>query len=316
MARILFVGIDYYGYTARIVEEMRAQGHSVSFHSMELYGFWHKVAKRYARPRFARALEQHHAAILATERGNAYDMVVFLQVHEMAESMLAAFRAAFADARFVLYNWDSLRTHDYRRFLPYFDRALTFDGDDAATLSIDHLPLFALPEYFAARRDRPKRWDLYFVGSVVTPARLRAIRSLSRFAESTGLRLRTHLHCSAAGKLMLLRRGLWMPGLTGRSVTQGEIIDMMEQSRAVFDFANHQQAGYTMRFIENLCAGMKIVTSNGRVMDEAFYSPDRFLVLEDTMDFGAVRAFLEVPLAADRDFERFSLRSWVHELLA
>lgn len=314
--RILLVGVDYYDYTARIVEEMRAQGHHVSFHSLELRGFGHKIAKRYAPSRFARALRTHHRAIIAAERGRRYDAVLLLQVHWVAHETLVKMRAAFPQARFLLYNWDSLRTHDYRPFLRYFDRATTFDADDAAALGIDHLPLFALPEYFAAQRGLPKEWDIYFVGSVVTPARLRAVRELADYCRSRGLRLRTHLHCSPAGMLMLLRRGLWMRGLTPRSISQAEIIAIMERSRSVFDFPNHQQSGYTMRFIENLCAGMKIITSNRRVLDEDWCSDDRFLVIGGPGDLEGIPAFLDAPLRGETSFDRFSLPIWVKRLLS
>jgi hypothetical protein len=315
MAQVLFVGIDYYHYTARIVDEMRAQGHSVSFHSMELASRRHKLAKRYFGRLFANMLERHHRDILAAERGKAFDRVVMLQVHWMRLEVLDAFRAAFPAATFVLYNWDSLKTHDYRPMVGRFDRVVTFDRDDADALGSEYLPLFALPEYFAARRDRPKTHDVYFVGSIVTIDRLKAVQALKSHCAAEGLRLRLHLHCSLAGMVKLLRRGHWMRELTTRSVDQATIIDMMETSEIVYDFANHRQSGYTMRFIENLCAGVRIATSNDRVRGEPFFAQDRFLILQNASDLAGLKAFATNASATWKGPEQFSLSNWVKTLV-
>lgn len=315
MAKVLFIGIEYFSYTRRIIEEMRAQGHAVSFHLMEPVGFWDKVAKRYRPGRFSMALDQHHRAIVAAERGNDYDIVLFLQVHRMAPEIVEALRQDHPSARFVLYNWDSLNTHDYAPWVGLFDRALTFDADDAAKLAIDYLPLFALPEYAAARRDVAKQNDLYFVGAAVTSARVRALQRLKAFCARAPLKLEMHLYASAAAMLSHLRNRLWLNELTTRTITPPEIIAMMERSRGVFDFANHRQSGYTMRFIENMCAGVKIVTSNPRIAQESFYAPDRFLVI-DGENFEAIPAFLSTPITSTLDVEAFSLRSWVRSLLS
>ena len=72
----------------------------------------------------------------------------------------------------------------------------------------------------------------------------------------------------------LLRKGLYVKGMTMSSLSIGEIIGILQTSRAVFDFPNHAQCwrGYTrlllllalplpvmvlMRFIENMCTQAK-----------------------------------------------------------
>ena len=70
-----------------------------------------------------------------------------------------------------------------------------------------------------------------------------------------------------------------------------------------------------MRVIENLCAGMKIITNNPRVRDEHFYSPDRFHVYEG-LDFTGVREFLDSPLAdPEADFPEYHVQTFVQHLL-
>ena len=89
---------------------------------------------------------------------------------------------------------------------------------------------------------------------------------------------------------------------------------MLETSRATFDFANHKQSGYTMRLIENMCAGCKIITQNARIVNEPFYREDRFLLV-DGHDFSAVPAFLNRPITSTLDVERHGIDSWAAQLI-
>ncbi|WP_447728366.1 hypothetical protein [Sphingomonas koreensis] len=316
MSRILFIALDYYAYTDRIAAEMRAQGHEVVRFAIEPGGAINKALRRYARGRHQRSLDAHHAQILDAVRGQAFDQVVFLQAHQYSLASLQALRAAQPEARFTLYNWDSIRTHDYRPHLALFDKAATFDPVDAKALGIDYLPLFALPEYYdvAASRSTPE-YDIYFVGSVHSLARFDAVKRLHAHCRAEGLRLRLYLHCSPPRMFQLLRRGEWLSGMTLRSIGTDGILDMMRASAGVFDFASQQQSGLTMRVFENLAAGMKIIATNPGIAQEPFYSPDRILLL-DNLDFAPVKAFLASPLRDTRTFEEYSLSNWLRRLLA
>ena len=316
MSRILFIAFDYYAYTDRIEAEMHAQGHEVVRFAIEPGGAINKALRRYAKRRHQRSLDRHHARILAAAKGGAFDQVVFLQAHQMSLPNLQALRDAQPGARFTLYNWDSLKTHDYRPQLPFFDNAATFDPVDAEALGIGYLPLFALPEYYdvAAARAVPA-YDIYFVGSVHSLARFDAVKRLHDHCKSEGLRLKLYLHCSPPRMAQLLRRGQWLPGMTLHSIGPEGILDMMRGSVGVFDFSSHQQSGLTMRVFENLAAGTKIIATNPQIAREPFYSPDRILLL-DKLDFAPVKPFLARPLKDERTFEEYSLSNWVRQLLA
>jgi hypothetical protein len=283
---------------------------------IEPRGAVNKALRRFASGRHRKSLDAHHAAILRAIAGEQYDIVLFLQVHQFSVENLAALRAAQAPARFVLYNWDSLKTHDYRPHLPWFDKAATFDPVDALALGIDYLPLFALPEFYDVPAARQAiDYDIYFVGSVHSLARYEAVKRLSDYCAATGLRLKLYLHCSPPRMFQLLRRGEWLPGMTLRSIGVEGILDMMRRSTAVFDFASHAQSGLTMRVFENLAAGMKIVATNPGIANEPFYSPERIMLLHD-LDFTQVDSFVRTPLADERKFEEYSLSNWLRGLLA
>ncbi len=314
MARILFIGMDFYDYASRIGAAFERLGHSVDFHAIEDRSFAAKAAKKLAPAAYEARRAAYHDRLIESTAGTEYDVVLFIQVHQMRHSALERLRALHPAAHFVLYNWDSLTTHDFRPWLRHFDHPATFDPDDARALGIAYLPLFAVPRFFEIDRTRAPERDLYFVGAIGSMNRFDALARLHRFCEGAGLSARFHLVCSPVVRLQLWRAGKSLPGVTGDSIDFEGIVAMMETSRATFDFANHAQSGYTMRLIENMCAGIKIITENPRILNEPFYRPDRFLLV-DGHDFSAVPDFLATPITSQPDVAAFHVDNWARQLI-
>jgi hypothetical protein len=290
--RILFIGLSYYSYTEKIIEFLRKKGFAVEYRPSENRSFWSKSTKKLFPSFYKILLGKYHESIVVAARKSSYDYVFFLQIHSIALDNVEALRASQPTAKFILYNWDSLTTHDYRPYLGLLDAVFTFDRDDAKKVAAQYLPLFALPDYFVVPERLVPSHDIYFVGAIGSLERFAAIRKLDDYCKEQRLRFLNHLHCSPAILLKLLRNGLFMGGLSLRALSTEQIIHRMNDSVAVFDFPNHAQSGYTMRLIENLCAGKKIITSNVRVRQEEFYSKDQFFVVEN-LDFTGLKDFLK-----------------------
>ena len=314
MAKILFIGIDFHDYAREICAACERLGHTVDFRRLEDRSFASKALKKLAGTTYRRRLDAYHRRIVEESAGEAYDVVLFIQVHHMALETVQRLKDLQPGARFVLYNWDSLTTHDYRPWMKLFDLVATFDPEDAEALGVTYLPLFAIPTFFEIDHERPKDFDLYFVGAIGTMHRFDALARLHDFAEQESLKTHFHLVCSPVIRTQLARQGKHLPGVTGKGVGFGEIVDLLERSRGTFDFANHKQSGYTMRLIENMCADRKIVTENPRILSEPFYREDRFHLV-DGYDFSGVAEFLARPIESKLDTRAFSVDNWVRQLV-
>jgi hypothetical protein len=313
--RILLIALHYHDYTANIAAELRALGHDVRVHDIMPRNLLMKALRVVSPTLWQAQLDAHHGRILSAEAGWPADMVLFIQAHQMSAANMADFKTAFAQARFALYNWDSIANHDYRPHLAAFDDIFTFDPDDARAYGLKYLPLFCSREFQGLARREQHRKAVYFVGNIVNPARYQALAAFRDYCQSEGVPLQAYMACTPPMRLKLKKAGITATGLSSGSIPRAEFLAMIETSVAVFDFANHQQSGYTMRVFENLCAGKKIITNNPRVMDEAFYSPDRFHVFE-SLDFGGIREFIDAPLAdPDADFPEYRIQAFVGHLV-
>jgi hypothetical protein len=316
MAAILLIGLDYHDYARAIATELVTQGHSVSFHSIQPGKPHLKLLRKFAPKFYQPALDRYHASLIEQERVTHYDVVLFIQVHQFSHANMTRLRSSQPGARFVLYNWDAVSTHDYTPYLRYFDTVHTFDPRDARRLGVRYLPLFCIRSF----QDLPDRFEsplsVYFVGNIVSPERYRAVQAFRRYCVEQGISFRYFLSTTVHGLTQMLKQGIIPWDISLRSIPKARFIAMVEESAAVFDFANHHQAGYTMRVIENLCARKKLITNNPLIAQEAFISGDRAFVFQG-LNFEGVKSFLETPLAnATEVFREFHVQQFVQRLLA
>jgi hypothetical protein len=312
---ILFVGLWYHDYTQSMIDEMVAQGHTVEYVDIQPRSLAFKVFKTLAPALYQRYLAAHHRRAILATRGRRFDTVLFLQAHQMSLENMRLLKELQPMAEFLLYNWDALSNHDYLPQAPFFDQVYTFDKVDAERHGFQYLPLFCMRFIQQLRRGRAPSRTVYTIGNIVNIQRYQAIERFRAYCQAHRIELTTYLVCSPVVYARMLLRGIVPRGVYLRSIKRKQFSAMVEEAAAVFDFANHAQTGYTMRTIENLCAGKKIITNNRLITADSFYSADRVLCFEG-FDFGAVSAFLDVPLQrAEERFTAFHIQSFIRTLL-
>jgi len=313
--RILFIAFDYHEYSRAIDAEFQVLGFDSHFNSIQPGKLLFKIARRLSPSVYRMMLDAYHRRIILSYDPDCFDRVVFLQVHQVSTANMNLLRKRQSRAQFTLYNWDAVTTHDYRPYLQFFDNAFTFDPDDAKALAIGYLPLFCIRRFQGLGRDGAQPLSAYFVGNIVNPARYTAVNTFAEFCQQQGIEFRQYLSTTLHGYTQMRRQGMRPKDVSFSSIADADFVAMVERSAAVFDFANHRQSGFTMRTMENLCAGKKIITNNPNVRLAEFYSEDRFLVFEG-MDFSGVMPFLRRPLQdPENDFELYHVQSFAARLL-
>lgn len=313
--KILFIGIEYHNYTDAILAEMEHLGAEVTFVDIQPRSLPFKALRTLARPLYEHVVQRHLRAAVSVAESIAYDKVVFLQVHQMALETLEALRRAQPQAEFSLYNWDSIATHDYRAHAPLFDRILTFDRRDAAKHGYGYLPLFCIRPWQERVERQVSTRSVYMVGNVVGLARYHAVEAFREYCLRERVLFRQHLKISPVVLIQALRAGIRPRGVTLKVISEQKFREIIETSNAAFDFANHAQSGQTMRMMESLCAGKKVVTSNVWVRQEPFFSPDRIHVF-DGLDFSGVAEFLDRPLVdPDAQFPEYHVQMFTRRLI-
>jgi hypothetical protein len=315
MKNLLFIGLTYHDYTKEMIVELEKLGYNVRFHSIKPRNFFNKVLHSISPTIFQKKLDEYHSAIIEEEKENSYEIVFFLQVHLFSLKNVSEIKSQHSDSKFVLYNWDSVKTHDYRHHIPFFNEVYTFDQDDAKKLNVNYLPLFCIEKFQNIPKLKQEEKRVYFVGNIVSVQRYVAVQKFIKYCSNKNVVFNYFLSCTPVVLSRLLKNGHFPFNISFSSITNSSFLNLITNSTTVFDFANHQQVGYTMRIIENLCAGKKIITNNARVLTENFYSEDRILVVYD-LDFSNVDSFVLKELVDPcKTFEEFHLNNFLKKIV-
>lgn len=315
MKRILFIGISWYNYANEIITVLMENGFEVSYYPIEPRTIYFRGLHNVSEYLYNKAMARYHLSLINNEKTKNYDFIFFIQVHHFSFSNIELLKQYHPNTPFILYNWDSIETHDYRPYIKYFDRVFTFDPVDAKNYSLFYLPLFLIPSIEKLSNLKVFEYDIYFIGSIGSIERYLEIKKFTAFCRKEKLRFEKFLHCSPVFFIKLILNGYFPNDISFSPISIKKFHELIQKSIAVFDYPNHIQNGYTMRLIENLCSGKKIITNNSRIKDEYFYSEDRILLIKDS-DFSNVRSFLKTDIRdPDNNFSEFSLYHWINKIL-
>jgi hypothetical protein len=318
--RILFIGIGFYDYEASIVERLRRYGATVQ-------AFFDRPAilrRGMLAPPLRRLsikalvfVRRHERRILRSANGVRYDFVLIIKAIDLRPEFLQALRRQQPRAEFILYQWDSLaRLPGIEDRIPYFDRLLTFDRkDSAARPGLQFRPLFYRDDSLSADTGTSdqRAIDLSFVGWLHSN-RLEMIRRVQEMAQSQGMSFCVYLYTGvfASLKLALARNAR---NIHFKPLPYRKLMDLNRRTTVIVDLPHAAQSGLTMRAIEAVGLGKKLMTTASDVVHYDFFSNDNIQLLRAD-DLRLDRAFIRNPAVPVPEAirHRYSLDAWLEDV--
>jgi hypothetical protein len=313
----------FFGYEMRIVEHLRERGaHAEYLNERPGASSLAKMVVR-SRSRFLRVYaRKYYARALGRLKGATFDDILLISPEACQPETIRQFRQHFPGVRLILYMWDSFTNKgitDPRTFIGLFDRALTFDDSDAAAYSIGFRPLF-----FCSKREcasQAAKYAFSFAGTIHSD-RYRVLKRLGRTADTLGMSYFIF-------PFLPSRMIYWFYLVTKREfrgtrpgdfrfvpMPYSEIQETFASSIAIVDVQHPGQRGLTMRTMEALGSGKKLITTNKHIATYPFFSPDRVLVIDRKAPI-LTPDFLRAPTGSldERMLASYSLESWVNAIL-
>ena len=322
-ADLLLIAASFFGYAREIVSALEQRGRRVLwFEDRPAVDTVTKATLRIAPGLLAKKADAYFAEIAERARAQAIRDVLVIKGEALSCSAIRGLRAALPEARFTLYFWDGYGNmpKDSPAKVPLFDRAFTFDPADAATdLRLRYRPLFFLDAYANLPPAQPDI-DLLFFGTAHGD-RYAVLRRLSRVLPQ-GVRFEKVLYFPS--QLIYVARRVLDPRLRGarrsdfifRPLGKPDVLRLVSRARAVVDIERSVQTGFTIRTMETVGAGKKLVTTNSKVLAAEFYDPDNVAVI-DRQRPTLPATFFERPYNPPpaRLLSRYSLSGWIDEVL-
>ena len=314
---------SFFGYDAEIYDCFSAHGYDVDviYENVDDISYYYRMHKIYFPGSMQKVCNRYYRKKI--KANTKYDCVLVVRGSTVTPEILEYLKSNHSSDRcsYVLYQWDSTDNNpNALKIAGYFDRILTFDQADALKYGWKYRPLFFIPKYV---REKERKTDFVYNCSLHSK-RVDVLNSLEEICKERGYSLSANIYC----KRLLYFKGKYLnhkpefvnanKGMVSfKPVSIGQSYDLYNQSRIVVDYTHPNQKGFTMRTIESLGAGCKLVTNNTLIRKADFYNPGNIYVYDED-HFELPEQFVNEPYKEiDKEvYASYSLDAWINDLVS
>lgn len=321
--KILMFGPSFFGYSECIADELRSMGAEVDFYDERPNnGAFCKIMLRYNMKFYYPKVMAYYQEIVLKNKEKQYDFVFVIKSEAINQDVFDMLKAAFPKAKFILYLWDAVdNVPDGKKKIQMYDRVLTFDHTDAEHYGLILRPLFYRKEYepvLNAKKDYA--YDVAFIGTAHS-IRPKVVNQVEEICTKEDRKLYKflflpHIVVFIYNKLLNpAYRNVKKSDIHFTSMSASEIREVYDSSRCILDVEHVAQRGLTMRTIEMIGIGKKLITTNTGIMKYDFYNPQNICVI-DRNEVKISKEFWngEYEPIPQETLKRYSLRSFVCEI--
>lgn len=287
--KILFLAEPYMDLHLPIMEEMRRQGHDVTFIKDEHLLFdWHQPWRGMHDKllmKFKASLSNSYSRYWKKRIKNndafndAYDLLFAINGCCVHKTLIKHLKKRSPLIKTVLYLWDNSLFYDYFHNAHLFDKVATFDYNDHKKYGARLLPFYWLESEIGDYA--PKYW-LSTVGSN-HDGRLDICRKIYQSLASAPDYTNSMCIKTYNDKLMFKILDTSIPEdniVIHKKKSIHEILQIIKESNCILDTDRESQSGTTPRLIWALAMGKKVVTTNKNIINFNFYSPQQILIID------------------------------------
>lgn len=316
--KILFLAPKFYQYHSEIINAMESQGANVTYFPEMDHSVLYRISNKFSKTLEQYIKNKYIKDILQSIKQDMYDIVFVIRGGTLSPYSLEFMKDKLPKAKFVMYQWDSMKQSQYQSIIKYFDVLKTFDMSDSKKYNLEYLPLFYTKKYKdIALNKKDKEYDLVFYGAYHSD-RLEIIQHMDKLFKENNLVFKHHLYITklALARLLVTRK-INLSDLDffkTYSVSMDEIIDVYTKASAVLDVELSIQNGLTIRTFETLGANLKLVTTNKNIQEESFFNPQQIILINrDNINLD-MQNFKNHQTS--NNFEEFYIDNWLMNLLS
>lgn len=266
--RILFIGTGFYQYDHYILQELKRYGDvsyinskkSETIHS-QLFNICDKINRN---SWFAKLVAKEVQQEICSLGETTFDIVFVIKGEYLTDEHIITIKKHSPKAKYILYLWDAWVRHNNREVLArHFPDIYSFDARDCQEFGFKLRPLF-----YINKADHPQRssnaYNISFVGGNHS-GRLDYLKAIKRICQRHGLTYKFKLLVGRVEdfkRKWILKDQYAYDVITKEFLPYADYLYILDHSIAVVDIPNPLQTGLTIRTIEALSRGTKVVTTN------------------------------------------------------
>ena len=327
MKKILLIMPKFFDYPEVISDELKGMGYEVDFYDdrPSTKGIV-KAIIRVNKNLLKGYIRKYFNSMMENVSKKKYDVFFLIsgQSLSFSKAMLAELKASQPQARFVLYQWDSMKNFPYiGEMHQFFERKFSFDREDCRKhRELQFLPLFYSKKYkkIGALPKSEYRYDFSFVGTA-HPKKYKFIKQMA--SQLKNVYPKQFIYFFFPSKLVYYYRKVRNPEFKNAVMSEfnfvplkGKKLDgLIADSRCILDSPQDGQLGLTIRVLEALGAKKKLITINEDVKNYDFYRPENIYIYKGSFDYDSV-FFKSDYIDLEEDlYRKYSLLSWLRYCL-
>ncbi len=321
---VLLISPVFFNYYKEMIKALEKMGASVEwFDERPSNSNLVKAILRVNKNFINYKLDKYYKSIINKIHGKKYDYILIVKPEGIPNDIIRQLKDLNPQSRIVIYLWDSIANNkEAKEKIKLADKVFSFDPIDCKKYNMNFRPLFYIEKYNELTKTKNKpEYDLLFVGTVHSD-RYKVLKNVEKQLYSHGYKVNYYMYVPSR-ILFLIRKfvlrnfsGSTMEEFKFKSLSQDQIVSMVEESKVVVDIQHPKQIGLTMRTIEMLGADKKIITTNNHVKEYDFYNEDNILVVDREMNNLDMEFFKKDYVPIDKTIkEKYSLEAWLLELL-
>jgi len=316
---ILFIGPKFYNYHSLIYQKLTKYG-NVIFFPEKIPNFIFSIFNT-LMPSSIDVLQKVYFYYILFKLRNKKNIthLFVIRAYKMPNFFLRKIKANYPDIKLIMYQWDSCKNNNYLDLIPYFDDVFTFDHQDSLNInSLKFLQLFFTDEIKSLRENSYKniyKYDLLCICSFSTD-RYNLINQLIT-NEELFIKAIVYIPYSTYLKFKYLK-GLKLNRdiLTFKPIAKEVYLQFLTESNIVIDFSHSTQSGLSMRVIEGLGAGKKIITTNKYSIKNPIYD-EKYIIFKEIDDIKKIskselRNFESNNIPV---FDEFHIDKWLEKMI-
>lgn len=286
-------------YGEAIKEELEKRGAIVSgYDERPSQNSLIKIVIRLFKKRIPQIFDRYISKVITANKGVAFDYILICRGEAFTPLTIQHLKKSFPTAKVLLYFWDILRCADVRFNIPYADRAMSFDPQDAEENDgLEFRPTFFVKEYKDVNKIPSGKNDVCFIGTLHSN-RHKIIKKIEKTFTDQGFKFYKYLYVPSP--LVYIKDFITkFPYISLSEIHFNPIsvkgtVNVLNETKAIFDINYTAQKSLSTRAYEAMAARRKYITTNPEVKKYDFYNPQNICVV-DLDNIRIEKSFLETP---------------------
>jgi len=323
--RVLFFGLETFGYEKEILKEMREKGCIADyFNGRPVVSQLGKAIIKFAPWFLNIKSKKYFSKIIESVKDKSYDIIFFIKCDGITIESLELIRKTFPRTEMRLHMWDSIRNiKGMNEKINIFDKVTSFDRKDCLEHpSFGFRPLFYTQNYQMKASDKQVfLYDVSFCGTIHSD-RYDVLEKVRSLCDQKGLKEFDYPYLQSKFVFWIYKiadkryRKLKTSDFCYTPLPTEKAQDLMYKTRAMLDIHHPNQSGLTMRAIECLGARRKLITTNKDIKNYDFFRANNIMVIDRENPIIS-EEFLstDYELLQDEIYKKYSISQWVSDVL-